>query len=268
MIGNWTFVLVTVTVLVGRAPASASGGPRRPTAVLDRHAAGADRARPAVHAPRTCARSTGWSASTDRADERAASRCCWSTSVSVRFGGVPALSDVRLDGGGGLGHRPDRAERRRQDDAVQRDQRPPGADRPAGSCSTAATSAGSTRTSGPGSASAARSSASSSSPTSRCATTCGWPGRSAARGAGRSGRGRGEVARETERVLDLVGLRRRRRRRGRRRPDRHRRRGRARPGADDPPEAAAARRAGVGPDRGGDRGVRRPPAPAGAATTS
>ncbi len=55
------------------------------------------------------------------------------------------------------GHRPHRAERRGQDDAVQRDHRTPAARPAAPSRSTAATSRTRSRTSGPGSVSAARS---------------------------------------------------------------------------------------------------------------
>ena len=44
--------------------------------------------------------------------------------VVVRFGGVTAVDHATLRGRGRPGHRPDRAQRRRQDHLLQRDQRP------------------------------------------------------------------------------------------------------------------------------------------------
>ena len=72
-----------------------------------------------------------------------------------------------------------------------------------------------------------------------------------------SRRGSYDVEAETERVLELTGLGAIAAARGRRHPDRTRpgRRGGTRP--DDPPATAAARRARIGPDRAGDRGLRR-----------
>ena len=163
-----------------------------------------------------------------------------------------ALSASHPRGRTRAGHRPDRAERRRQDHAVQRDHRPAGPDRRAGCSSTASTSPTRARTSGPGSASPAPSRSSRCSAASPPARTSWSPPSSARRGTRREF-DPGAVADE---MLERVGITRRRRRHGRHLADRHGPPRRAGPGPGHQPEGAAARRAVLGAQRGRDRGGR------------
>ena len=77
------------------------------------------------------------------------------------------------------------------------------------------------------------------------------------------GGGRFDANAEADRIIELVGLGEVADREVGPDPDRPGPCGRAGPGAHDQADAAAARRAGLGPDRGRDRGVRRPAPQAG-----
>ena len=78
--------------------------------------------------------------------------CSPSDGVTVRFGGVMALDERRASTAAARrGHRPDRPQRRRQDDAVQRHHRPGEADQRPGPLDGEPTSTTSRRTSAPGS---------------------------------------------------------------------------------------------------------------------
>ena len=83
--------------------------------------------------------------------------------ASLRFGGIVALDDVSLEARGGHDLRPDRPERRRQDDGVQRDHAALPRSTRATSSSTASRSCTRRRAASSGSASRARSRTSSSS---------------------------------------------------------------------------------------------------------